>query len=75
MKIEGSLGYVSQLTDSIYIGANYAIIRSLLRLANKFEIKLLRVRRGGREREGRCGRVERLTGNKLGETLLEFNNS
>jgi hypothetical protein len=42
------------LTDSIYISADYGIIRrySQLSITNKFEIKLLRVRRGGREREG-----------------------
>jgi hypothetical protein len=33
---------------------------------NKFEIKLLGVWRGGRERE------ERFAGNKLGKKLLEF---
>jgi hypothetical protein len=36
------------------------------------EIKLLGVRRGGREREGGWWREERLAGNKLGKKLLEF---
>jgi hypothetical protein len=35
-------------------------------------MKLLRVRRGGRERDDGWGREERLTGNKLGKKLLEF---
>jgi hypothetical protein len=41
------------LTDSIYISIDYTIIRRYNRLSitNKFEIKLLPVRRGGRERE------------------------
>jgi hypothetical protein len=62
------------LTDSIYIPADYAIIRRYNRLSitNKFEIKLLRVRRGGREREGGWRKEERLAGNKLGKKLLEF---
>jgi hypothetical protein len=54
--------------------ADYAVIRSYNRLSitNKFEIKLLRVKRGGREREGGWRREERLAGNKLGKKFLEF---
>jgi hypothetical protein len=56
------------LNDSIHISADYAIIRRYNRLSitNKFEIKLLLVRRVEREREGGWSRKERLTGNKLG---------
>jgi hypothetical protein len=62
------------LTDSIYISADYAIIRRYngLSITYKFEMTLLRVRRGGREREGGWNREERLAGNKLGKKLLEF---
>jgi hypothetical protein len=65
------------LTDSIYLSAVYAIIRRNNRLSirNKFEIKLLHVGRGGREREGGWRREERLAGNKLGKKLLEFDKS
>jgi hypothetical protein len=38
-------------------------------ITNKFEIKLLRVRRRGREREGGWRREARLAGNKLGKKL------
>jgi hypothetical protein len=62
IKIEDSLGYhkKTQLTDSRYILADYAIIRRYNRLSitNKFEIKLLRVRRGGRWLE-KGGKVNR----------------
>jgi hypothetical protein len=37
-----------------------------LSITNKFEINLLRERRGGREREGVWRREERFAGNKLG---------
>jgi hypothetical protein len=43
-----------------------------LSITNKFEVKLLSVRRGGREREGDWRREERLAVNKLGKKLLEF---
>jgi hypothetical protein len=48
------------LTDSIYISADYAIIRryNLLSITNKFEIKLLRVRRKERWSE-KGGKVSR----------------
>jgi hypothetical protein len=49
------------LTESIYISADYAIIRryNLLSITNKFEIKLLRGRRGKKEgwREEEGGKV------------------
>jgi hypothetical protein len=59
------------LTQAIYISADYAIIGRYNRLSitKKFEIKFLRVRRGGKEREGGWRREERLAGNKLGEKL------
>jgi hypothetical protein len=62
------------LTGSIYISADSAIIKryNWLSIAHKFEIKILRVRNGGREREGGWGREERFAGNKLGKKLLEF---
>jgi hypothetical protein len=62
------------LTDSKYISADYAVIRRYNRLSitYKFEIKILRVRRGGRER---WRREERLAGNKLGKKLLGFDKS
>jgi hypothetical protein len=56
------------LTDSIYISADYAIIR--LSITSKFEIKLLRVRRGRREREGGWRREETLADNKLGKKYI-----
>jgi hypothetical protein len=62
------------LTVSIYISADYAIIRRYNRqsITNKFKIKLLRVRRGGREIECGWRREERLANNKLGKKLKEF---
>jgi hypothetical protein len=49
------------LTDSIYILGDYDIMS----ITKTFEIMLLRVRRGGREREGSWRREERLGSNKL----------
>jgi hypothetical protein len=62
------------LTDSIYISADYAIIRRYNRLSipKKLEIKLLLVRRGGRDRQDVQRWEERLADNKLGKNWLEF---
>jgi hypothetical protein len=50
-----------QLTDSIYISADNAIIRSLMSITKKIEIKLLRVKREKREGRwlGEGGKVSR----------------